>query len=116
MSQTARFDAYGKAPPPPAAAASRHAALRERLDCRFPAIDDVFDDCIDEALRTLTPAGMAAYLDQARWFGKLGRGAQPVLQFLAAWPAVARCCGESSLAPLCAAAATFQKSPNGSPS
>lgn len=113
MSQTARFDAYGKAPPPPAAAASRHAALRERLDCRFPAIDDVFDDCIDEALRTLTPAGMAAYLDQARWFGKLGRGAQPVLQFLATWPAVAHCCGESSLAPLCAAAAAFQKSPNG---
>jgi hypothetical protein len=112
MSQTTRFNAYGKAPLP-AVAPSRHAALRKRLDCRFPAVDDVFDDCVDEALRTLTPAGVEAYIDQARWFGRLGRGAEPVLQFLAAWPTVARLAGESSLAPLRDAAAAFQKSPNG---
>lgn len=113
MSPAASFNAYGK----PTAAAerkpSRHPALRERLDCRFPAVDEVFDECVDAALGTLSPAGLEAWIDQARWFGKLGRGAEPVLAFLEAWPTVARHAGEATLAALADAAAAFQKSPNG---
>jgi hypothetical protein len=88
-------------------------ALRERLDCRFAAVDDVFDACIDEALRVLSPQGFDAYLEQARQLGKLGRGAEPLLVFLEAWPAVASQAGEATLEALARAVDAFQKSPNG---
>ena len=91
----------------------RHQALRDRLDCRFDAVDDVFDDCLDEALRTLGAPGLDAYLEQARWLGGIGRGVEPLLVFLEIWPTVARQAGEASLAPLAQAMQAFQKSPNG---
>ncbi|MDP2008482.1 MAG: hypothetical protein Q8K45_22635 [Rubrivivax sp.] len=91
----------------------RHAAYRERLDCRFDAVDEVFDDCIDEARRVLSPAGLDAYLDHARWLGKLGRGVEPLLVFLEIWPTVANLAGEAALAPLAGASQALQKSPNG---
>lgn len=112
MNTAAPFDAYGKAPAPPRKP-TRHAAWRERLDCGFGAVDEVLDDCIDAALAALSPPGVQAYVDQARWFGRLGRGPEPVLAFLEAWPTVARHAGEATLAPLAEAAAAFQKSPNG---
>ena len=93
--------------------ASRFPAWRERLGCRFPAVDEIFDDCLAAAQEQLTPVGLAAYVDRARWFGGLGRGAEPVLAFLEAWPEVARHAGEASLAALDLAAQAFQKSPNG---
>ena len=110
-----RFPAYGSRPvaAPIARQALRHAALRERLDCAFAAVDDVFDECLDEALRVLSPAGLDAFLDHARWLGKLGRGAEPLLVFLETWPSVAQAAGEAALAPLHAATQAFQKSPNG---
>ncbi len=109
------FSSYGTRPSTDEAARppSRHAALRERLDCRFPAVDEVFDACVDEAARALGPQALEAFIDQARWFGKLGRGAEPLLQFLEAWPGVSRLAGEACLAPLMQAAQAFQKSPNG---
>ena len=109
------FASYGTRTPTDAAArpASRHAALRERLDCRFPAVDEVFDECVDEAARALGPQALAAFIDQARWFGKLGRGAEPLLQFLEIWPSVSRLAGDACLAPLMQAAQALQKSPNG---
>ncbi|MDE2398415.1 MAG: hypothetical protein KGM91_23525 [Burkholderiales bacterium] len=91
----------------------RHAALRERLDCRFEGVDAVFDDCIDEARRRLSPAGFEAYLDQARALGKLGRGVEPLLVFLEVWPLVAQAAGEATLPALAALIQAFQKSPNG---
>lgn len=110
-----RFPAYGSRPAaaPPGRQALRHAALRGRLGSTFPAVDDVFDDCLDEALRVLSPAGIEAYLDHARWLGGLGRGAEPQLVFLQHWPAVAQAAGEGALAPLRAATQALQKSPNG---
>jgi hypothetical protein len=109
------FSSYGTRPStgaeqrPP----SRHAAWRERLDCHFAAVDEVFDECVDEAARVLGLHRLDAFIDQARWFGKLGRGAEPLLQFLEVWPSVARLAGDASLAPLMQAAQAFQKSPNG---
>lgn len=112
MSTATRFNAYGK-PAPTQRKPTRYAALRERLDCRFPEVDEVFDECIDAAQRTLSPPGVQAYTDQARWFGKLGRGVEPVLAFLEAWPTAAQHVGEAALAVLAQAATAFQKSPNG---
>ena len=110
-----RFPAYGarhgsaggERPP------LRHAALRERLDCRFDAVDDVFDDCVDEAQRVLSGAGLDAYIEQARRIGKLGRGVEPLLAFLELWPTVATLAGEAALDPLAQAVQALQKSPNG---
>ena len=61
-------------------------------------MDDVFDDCFDEALRVLSPAGLDAYLAHARWLGKLGRGAEPLLVFLEIWPTVAAAAGQKRVA------------------
>jgi hypothetical protein len=109
------FPAYGRRAelPAPAGPALRHAAWRARLDCRFDAVDGVFDDCLDEALRVLSPAGAEAYITHARWLGKLGRGPEPLLAFLEAWPGVARLAGEATLAALVQAMQALQKSPNG---
>lgn len=91
----------------------RHQKLRDQLDCRFEAVDDVFDECIDEAQSKLSAAGLDAYLAQARVLGKLGRGVEPILVFLEIWPTVAGLAGEAALEPLARAMQAFQKSPNG---
>jgi hypothetical protein len=110
-----RFAAYGSRPDLPRAdrAPLRHQALRDRLDCRFGAVDDVFDDCLDEALRKLSAPGLDAYLAFAQRLGKLGRGVEPLLVFLENWPTVAGLTGEASLEPLDETVQAFQKSPNG---
>lgn len=114
-SPASSFPAYGRriGAPGDERPPLRHQALRDRLDCRFDVVDDVFDDCLDEAERVLSAAGLDAYLEHARVLGKLGRGVEPLLAFLEIWPTVARRSGEASLAPLAEAMRAFQKSPNG---
>ncbi len=114
-SPVASFPAYGRRTEVPGIerTALRYQALRDRLDCRFEAVDDVFDDCLDEAERVLSTAGLDAYLEHARVLGKLGRGVEPLLAFLEIWPTVAQHSGEASLAPLAEATRALQKSPNG---
>src|SRR5664279_1403486 len=109
------FATYGTRPGAPRRERKplRHQALRVRLDCRFDAVDDVFDECMDEAQRRLSARGLDAYLGHARTLGKLGRGVEPLLVFLETWPSIAEASGEASLAPLIAATGEFQKSPNG---
>ncbi len=112
---TARFATYGTGPALRSAQreAGRHPELRAKLECSFQAVDDVFDDCVEEALRILSPLGLEAYLAQARRLGKLGRGVEPVLAFLEIWPTVASVAGEAAIEPLDRAIQAFQKSPNG---
>jgi hypothetical protein len=88
-------------------------AWRAQLDTRFPQVDPVFEACMAEASRVLTPEGMDAYLQYARFLGKMGRGVEPLLIFLAEWPAVARILGEDALPALSATIHTLWKSPNG---
>lgn len=112
------FPAYGSRAEPADRPGSpraplRHQALRDRLDCRFEAVDGVFDDCLDDAQARLSPAGLQAYIDHARLLGKLGRGVEPVLAFLEVWPTVATLAGEASLEPLVQATRALQASPNG---
>ncbi|MDG5974681.1 von Willebrand factor A [Hydrogenophaga taeniospiralis CCUG 15921] len=88
-------------------------AWRARLDTRFPEVDPVFEACLVDAVRVLSPEGLDAYLDYARTLGKLGRGVEPMLIFLAEWPQVARSLGEDALPAIAATIHTLYKSPNG---
>ncbi|MEY4058794.1 MAG: hypothetical protein RL551_3 [Pseudomonadota bacterium] len=51
--------------------------LREKLDSRFPQVDDVFEECIKEAKAVLSPLGIEQYIEKpvflARWVEVLSR-------------------------------------------
>ncbi|GAB4399293.1 MAG: hypothetical protein OHK0048_12430 [Rhodoferax sp.] len=85
----------------------------QQLACGFAAVAEVFPDCMRAAQRTLTPAGLDAYLDYARSLGKLGRGPEPMLTFLEAWPEIASHVGEAALPAVMDVVQRMQKSPNG---
>ncbi len=95
------------------AIAAEHQAAWQTLNTGFPVVASVFDDCLRDAQRQLSPEGVAAYLDAGRLIGKLGRGADPLLAFLENWPTVAASVGEAALTPVMAAVMALQKSPNG---
>ena len=107
------FPSYAKPVAAAVARPSRYPAQREQLDCRFAAVDDVFDDCMDLASRRLSVLGLQAYVTQARRLGKLGRGVEPMLVFLEIWPDVAQTVGEAAIGPLDRTIDALQKSPNG---
>jgi hypothetical protein len=84
-----------------------------QLDSRFPQVVEVFEDCMAEALAVLTREGLSEYLDAARFLGRMGRGAEPMLIFLEEWPAVAKAAGEDVLLPVITVVRAMTKSPNG---
>ena len=84
-----------------------------RLDCGFPRVELVFPDCMRQALATLSSKGIDAYIEHARFFGKMGRGAEPILIFLEEWPAVAKTVGEETLPDIMEFIRRMWKSPNG---
>ncbi|MDE2269160.1 MAG: VWA domain-containing protein [Betaproteobacteria bacterium] len=84
-----------------------------RLDTRFPLVEAIFPACLADAQSVLTPDGLSAFLEAGRIIGKLGRGAEPLLAFLEAWPSTVRAVGEDLLAPVMAVVQGLQKSPNG---
>ena len=87
--------------------------FRERLDCGFPRVADVFEDCMAEALSLLSDEGIDTYLEHARFLCKMGRGVEPVLIFLEEWPSVAKSLGEAELPAVMAFIHKLWKSPNG---
>ena len=87
-------------------------AWRKQLDCNFSVVQAVLTDCLLEAARVLSPAGLEAYLDCARALGKMGRGPEPMLALLQEWPQVATSAGEEVLADVAALLHAMQKSPN----
>jgi hypothetical protein len=90
-------------------------AAWQALDCGFVPVADVFEECLYEALSSFSQTQMEAYLDAARFIGKLGRGPEPLLAFLEEWPAVVAACGgdqQGVLPPVMAAIRAMQKSPN----
>jgi nitric oxide reductase NorD protein len=93
--------------------APRHPALRERLGSRFPEVDAVFDDGVDRARLLLSEQGLNDWLDLAGSLGRLGRGPEPLLVCLEAWPEVAQAVGEGAIVPVRQALMALQKSPNG---
>jgi nitric oxide reductase NorD protein len=96
------------APPP-----EQISAWRKQLDCGFPQIADVFEDCMVEAQTLLTPEGLNAYLKAGHFLGKMGRGVEPVLIFLQEWPQVAAILGEQALDAIMEAIHALTRSPNG---
>lgn len=96
-----------------AAWSERLRQYREQLDCRFPQVNEVFEDCLVEALRVLTAEGVSAYLDYARFLSHMGRGVEPVLAFLGEWPAIAAILGEDALPSFTRSVYRLWKSPNG---
>jgi len=85
------------------------------LDCGFAPVADVFEECIYEALSSFDQRQMDAYVEAARFIGKLGRGPEPLLAFLEEWPAVAAAAGgdqEPLLPQVMGAIRAMQKSPN----
>jgi nitric oxide reductase NorD protein len=83
-----------------------------QLDCGFPRVAEVFTDCMHEAQVSLSAEGINAYVEQARFLGKMGRGAEPILIFLEEWPEVAKVVGEEALGDIMAFVRKMWKSPN----
>ena len=65
-----------------------------------------------EAQSVLSNAGIAAYIEHARFLGKMGRGAEPILIFLEEWPHVAQVVGEDALPDIMEFVRKMWKSPN----
>ena len=84
-----------------------------KLNNGFPQVREVFAACMEDALKLLTPEGLQAYLDEAHFLGRMGRGAEPILIFLEEWPSVAVVLGESALPAISGAIRAMFKSPNG---
>ncbi|MBI1194783.1 MAG: VWA domain-containing protein [Gammaproteobacteria bacterium] len=72
-------------------------AYWERLACRFPQVEAVFSECMTDATAKLSPAGVDVLIENARFIGKMGRGAEPLLVYLEEAPAVAAAVGEEVL-------------------
>ncbi|HEU0220460.1 MAG TPA: VWA domain-containing protein [Gallionella sp.] len=88
-------------------------AYWKQLDCGFPRVEPVFADCMREALATLSRQGVDAYIENARFLGKMGCGAEPILIFLESWPVAARTLGEDALPAVMECIRRMWKSPNG---
>ncbi|MBI5890545.1 MAG: VWA domain-containing protein [Nitrosomonadales bacterium] len=82
------------------------------LACGFPRVAEVFPDCMRAAQFALSEAGIAAYIEHARFLGKMGRGAEPILIFLEEWPHVAKVVGEEALPDIMEFVRKMWKSPN----
>ncbi|MDO8813229.1 MAG: VWA domain-containing protein [Gallionella sp.] len=88
-------------------------AYWKQLDCGFPRVEPVFADCMRAALAALSIQGVDAYIENARFLGKMGRGAEPILIFLEKWPDVAKVLGEEVLPAIMECIRRMWKSPNG---
>lgn len=88
-------------------------AYWKQLDCGFPRVAPVFADCMREARATLSKEGVDTYIESARFLGKMGRGAEPILIFLEKWPEVAKSLGEDILPAVIECVRRMWKSPNG---
>ncbi|WJW75343.1 VWA domain-containing protein [Thiohalobacter sp. IOR34] len=86
---------------------------RERLTCSFPQLDDVFADCMEEALAVLSQQGIRDYLDGASLICMIGRGFEPVLVYLEEMPQVAERLGEAMLGEVAQAVWKMSRTPNG---
>ncbi len=85
----------------------------KELDCGFKQVEQVFAGCMREALAVLSRQGAAEYIVNARFLGKMGRGAEPILVFLEIAPNTAKILGEGAMPAIMACIKVLWKSPNG---
>ncbi|MDH5572457.1 MAG: hypothetical protein OEY89_11880, partial [Gammaproteobacteria bacterium] len=86
---------------------------REKLKCSFSQLEDVFDDCIKDALRNMTNQGVEDYLSGASMVCMIGRGFEPVLVYLEEMPEIAHRLGEQSLKMISQVVWDLSRTPNG---
>jgi len=82
------------------------------LGCGFPRVAEMFPDCMRNALAKLSAEGVASYIEHARYLGKMGRGAEPILIFLEEWPDTAEIIGEDCLLDIMSFIHKMSRSPN----
>lgn len=84
----------------------------QALDCGFPQAAEVFAECAQAAAGRLSASELDAYIEAARFLGRMGRGPEPLLAFLEEWPEVTAEIGAAALAPVMDLVRAMQKSPN----
>ena len=84
----------------------------KKLDCNLPRVQAVFDDCMEDARKHLSVAGVEAYIAGACAIYKTGRGEEPVLVFLEEIPQVSAKLGEGVIAEIVEFTRKLAKSPN----
>ena len=88
-------------------------AFRNKLKCSFEQIDDVFEDCIRDAQRRLSNKGVEDYLKGASLICMIGRGVEPVLQFMEVIPELAGRIGEDVIKQVADGVWEVSRTPNG---
>jgi hypothetical protein len=91
----------------------RYPAHRAALKCNFPQLEDVFDDCMDEAVKSLSEDGINAYLEGASLVCMIGRGFEPVLVYLEEVPQICREVGEQAAEQIAQSVWEISRTPNG---
>jgi len=91
----------------------RYPAYRKALKCNFPQLEDVFDDCMDEAVKNLSEDGIQAYLEGASLVCMIGRGFEPVLVYLEEVPQICRQVGEQAAEQVAQSVWKISRTPNG---
>ncbi len=92
---------------------SRHAQYRPALRCNFKQLDSIFDDCMDEAVVSLSEQGLADYLEGASTVSMIGRGFEPVLVYLEETPQIARLFGDEVAKEIAQYVWEISRTPNG---
>lgn len=88
-------------------------SYRDALKCGFKDLDDVFGDCMEEALACLSPQGVKDYIEGASLVCMIGRGFEPVLVYLEEMPQVAAALGEGTLSLVSKTVWKMSRTPNG---
>ena len=98
---------------PETVAETRYPAYRSALQCSFEQLEDVFDDCMDEAVKILSDKGVADYLEGASLVCMIGRGFEPVLVYLEETPQICRIVGEQAAEQIAQCVWKMSRTPNG---
>ena len=88
-------------------------AFREQLKCGFKDLDEVFGDCMEEALACLSEQGVKDYIEGASLVCMIGRGFEPVLLYLEGMPQIASTLGEGTLSLVSQTVWKMSRTPNG---
>ncbi len=86
---------------------------RVQLKCSFEQIDNVFDDCLEEALLTFSEQGVKDYLSGASLVCMIGRGFEPVLVYMEELPQIVRHTDETMLNIVSKCVWDMSRTPNG---
>ncbi len=87
--------------------------FRNQLKCSFEQIDDVFEGCMLDAQTHLSDKGIKDYLKGASLVCMIGRGVEPVLQYLEVIPELAARVGEEAISLISDGIWKASRTPNG---